>query len=191
MIDLLPGDWAQFGYLALLAVFLGGALLFEYAGRRNQAMRAAAVWALIFGVAVAGAGWWQGRMDRQQVFDGRRIELPLGQDGHFHLTAEVNGAPIRFVVDTGASTVVLGREDAARAGIDPDDLAYIGTAQTANGQVETAPVTLDRVAVGEIVDEDVPAQVNGGAMPGSLLGMSYLRRFARVSFEGDRMVLER
>lgn len=191
MIDLLPGDWAQFGYLVLLAVFLGGALLFEYAGRRNQAMRAVAAWALIFGVAVAGAGWWQGRMDRQQVFDGRRIELPLGRDGHFHLTAEVNGAPIRFVVDTGASTVVLGREDARRAGIEPDELAYIGIAQTANGQVETAPVTLDRVAVGEIVDEGVPAQVNGGAMPGSLLGMSYLRRFARVSFEGDRMILER
>ena len=81
MIDLLPGDWAQFGYLALLAVSLGGALLFEYAGRRNQAMGAEAVWALIFGVAVAGAGWWQGRMDRRQVFDGRRIELPLGQPG--------------------------------------------------------------------------------------------------------------
>lgn len=191
MVDLLPGDYARFGYLALLLVFLGGALVFEFAGRRNQAMRSAALWALIFGIATAAAGWWQSSRSTPQIIEGHRIELPMGPSGHFHLRAQVNGAPISFVVDTGASDLVLSREDAKRAGIDPDNLAYIGNAHTANGQVQTAPVTLSRIEIGDIADDNVPASVNGGPMNGSLMGMSYLRRFARLSIEGNRMILER
>lgn len=191
MVDLLPGDYARFGYLALLLVFFGGAVIFEFAGRRNQAMRTAALWALIFGIATAAAGWWQGSRNAPQIIEGHRIELPMGPGGHFHLRAQVNGTPIRFIVDTGASDLVLSREDARRAGIDPDNLAYIGSAQTANGQVQTAPVKLARIQIGEITDENIPASVNGGPMNGSLMGMSYLRRFARLSIEGNRMILER
>jgi aspartyl protease family protein len=76
-------------------------------------------------------------------------------------------------------------------GLDPGDLAYIGTAITANGQVRTAPVTIEEIAIGDIVDRNVRAWVIDGDMEGSLLGMSYLRTFARVSFEGDLLVLER
>ena len=76
-------------------------------------------------------------------------------------------------------------------GLDPDDLAYVGTAMTANGRVETAPVTIDRIAIGDIVDRNVRAYVIGADLDGSLLGMSYLRTFARVSFEGDLLILER
>ena len=85
----------------------------------------------------------------------------------------------------------LGPADARRVGLVPDDLAYIGTAMTANGQVRTAPVTLDEIAIGDIVDRNVRAWVIGADLDGSLLGMSYLRTFARVSFEGDLLILER
>ena len=95
------------------------------------------------------------------------------------------------MVDTGASSIALGPADARRVGLVPDDLAYIGTAMTANGQVRTAPVTLDEIAIGDIVDRNVRAWVIGADLDGSLLGMSYLRTFARVSFEGDLLILER
>ena len=62
---------------------------------------------------------------------------------------------------------------------------------TANGNVKTAPVTIDTLEIGDIVDRNVRAQVIGGNLQGSLLGMSYLRTFARVSFEGDLLILER
>lgn len=190
MADLLPGDFAQLGYLALLLVFIGGALVFEFAGRRNQAMRSVAAWILIFGIAIAGAGWWMER-DRVTVVDGQRIEIGASHDGHFYLTADVNGQPIRFMVDTGASSVFLSQDDARSAGIDPDALTYNSAAITANGRVRTADVRLDSFAVGDIIDNNVTAQVTDSDMDGSLLGLAYLNRYARITLEGDTLILER
>ena len=193
MSDLLPDDWARFIYLGLLLLFIGGALLVEFSGRAGHALRMAALWAIIFAGAIFLAGIWQDWAAPKQVVseDGTRIEVPMDASGHFLLTAEANGQPVRFIFDTGASSIALSPEDARRIGIDPDQLAYVGQAETANGTVETAPVTIDRLAIGDLVDENVPAMVIRAEISGSLLGMSYLRRFARVSFEGDLLVLER
>ena len=103
----------------------------------------------------------------------------------------VAGTPIRFIVDTGATTIALGPEDARKVGLDPDDLAYVGQARTANGVIETAPVTLARLDLGDIHDTNVPATVLRSELEQSLMGMSYLSRFARVSIEGQRLILER
>ncbi|MBU3028937.1 retropepsin-like aspartic protease family protein [Paracoccus marinaquae] len=185
-------DGMQLVYYALLLVFIGGALLIEVSGRGSRALRQAALWGVIFAGAIFAANWWvEGDGPRQQVAEGGRIEIPMGRDGHFRLTARLNGADVRFLVDTGASSIALGPEDARRIGIDPDDLAYIGSAMTANGEVQTAPVTIEEFAIGDIVDRNVRAWVIGGDLDGSLLGMSYLRSFARVGFEGDLLVLER
>lgn len=183
----------QLAYYIVLLVVIGGAMLFELSGRGGQALRQLVLWAVIFAGAVFVATWYvEGDMPRQQVLDGGgRIEVPVGRDGHFHLTARLNGTEIRFIVDTGASSVALGPEDARRIGIDPDGLAYVGSAMTANGSVPTAPVTIDEFAIGEIVDRNVRAWVIGGDLQGSLLGMSYLRTFATVSFQGDLLILER
>lgn len=186
------GDWANLAYYVLLLVVIGGAMLFEFSGRGGRVLRQAVLWVVIFAGVVFAANWWMGNDGgRQQLVSGGRIEIPLGRDGHFHLTARLNGTPVRFVVDTGASTVALGPRDARRIGIDPENLAYIGNAMTANGRVPTANVTIKQFEIGEIVDRNVPAVVIGGDLDGSLLGMTYLRRFARVSFESDLLVLER
>ncbi len=185
-------DWPQLAFYLLLLVLIGGAMLTELFGRGGRALQQAALWAVIFAGTILAANWWiDGDIPRQQVLTGGRVEVQVGRDGHFHLTARLNGVDIRFVVDTGASSVALGPEDARRIGIDPDDLAYVGTAMTANGTVQTAPVTIDEFAIGDIIDRNVRAWVIGGDLEGSLLGMSYLRKFARVSFEGDLLVLER
>lgn len=193
MSDLLPDDWAQLIYWGLLLVVIGGAVAVEFSGRAGQALRMAALWAIIFAGAILAAGLWQDWIAPRQVVsqDGMRIEVPVDSSGHFLLQATANGQPIRFVFDTGASSIALSPDDARRIGIDPDNLAYIGIAETANGTVETAPVTIQRLAIGDFVDENVPAVVIRADITGSLLGMSYLRRFARVSFEGDLLVLER
>lgn len=193
MGDFLPDDWARLIYLGLLVLFIGGALLVEFSGRASQAMRMAALWAIIFAGAVFLAGIWQDWSAPKQVVseDGLRIEVPMDASGHFLLTAEANGEALRLIFDTGASSIALSPDDARRIGIDPDNLAYVGEAQTANGTVETAPVTIERFVLGDFVDENVPAVVIRADISGSLLGMSYLRRFARVSFEGEMLVLER
>lgn len=185
-------DGMQLAYYVVLLVVIGGAMLFELSGRGGQALRQLMLWVVIFAGAIFAASWYiEGDMPRQQVLEGGRIEIPVGRDGHFHLTARLNGADVRFIVDTGASSIALGPTDARHIGIDPEDLAYVGTAMTANGRVQTAPVTIDEFAIGDILDRNVRAWVIGGDLEGSLLGMSYLRTFARVSFEDDLLVLER
>lgn len=185
-------DYAQLAWLVLLLIALSGFLIVEFRADAGRATRQMLAWALIFVGVIAAAGLWTNmRGGSQRVIEGKRIEIPVGLDGHFHLVARLNDNNVRFVVDTGATGIALSRRDAERIGFDPGNLAYIGEAVTANGRVRTAPVTIDRFEIGEITDRKVRADVVDGDLDGSLLGMSYLSRFSRVGFEGDLMVLER
>jgi aspartyl protease family protein len=156
----------------------------------------AAIWLLIFIGIIAGFGMWQDIQrdvaPRQAVFaDQGRVEAPRGRDGHYYLTLDVNGSPVDFVVDTGASEIVLTKADAEAVGLAPADLNYFGRALTANGEVRTAPVRLDSIGIGEIKDTDVPAYVNEGDMFQSLLGMAYLQRWERIEIADGKLILTR
>jgi aspartyl protease family protein len=117
--------------------------------------------------------------------------IPRSADGHYWLEAEVNGGTVRFLVDTGASHVVLTPEDAQAAGIYPAHSDFTAVYQTANGPAAAAPVILDRVEVGGIEVRGVPAAVNGAPMRQSLLGMSFLQRLSSFEVAGDRLILRR
>lgn len=188
-------DTPRLIYLLLLLLAVGGYAVAALRTRPGQALQQMMVWALIFLGVVAVAGLWPdiraNLLPRQTVHEDGQIEVPMAADGYYHLTAEVNGVALRFVVDTGATSIVLTQSDAARVGLDPDRLAYIGQAQTANGAVATAPVRLDTLSLGPFTDANVRAVVNRGALDGSLMGMSYLTRFAKVEFDGTRMILHR
>jgi aspartyl protease family protein len=119
------------------------------------------------------------------------IEVPRAPDGHYYVTAEVNGAPIRMILDTGATDLVLSHEDAEAAGIDLAGLTYFGQAATANGRVRIAPVRLDSIELGPVVDRNFRAFVSEGEMPGSLMGMAYLQNFSRIEIENGALVLTR
>lgn len=114
--------------------------------------------------------------------------LERTQDGHFYVTADVNGAPIRFIVDTGASSVALSQEDARAAGLQfsPDEFEPV--ARTANGIARGKIVTLPKVTIeGKEVME-----VEGMILEDSnvsLLGQSYLARISGVEMSRDTMVL--
>jgi len=113
-------------------------------------------------------------------------ELVRDRNGHFYAEAQVNGARIRFLVDTGASVVALTREDAQRAGIafGSERARAIG----AGGEVEVIPVTIDRIALGPLEAREVRGAVADN-LPVSLLGQSFLSRVGSVEIRGDRMVL--
>ena len=110
----------------------------------------------------------------------RTLVYRADRRGHFTLTATVNGAPTRFVVDTGASLVALTLDDARAAGIGRSELVFNQLTQTANGRVRFAPVTLREVRIGQLSIENVPAAVIEN-LDQSLLGMSFLKRLK--SFE--------
>ena len=113
-------------------------------------------------------------------------ELTRAGDGHFYVDAQVNGARIRFLIDTGASVVALTPADAQRAGIAlPSERR---SAETAGGTVEVIPVSIERLAIGPIEARDVRGAV-ADALPVSLLGQSFLSQVATVEISGDRMTL--
>lgn len=111
------------------------------------------------------------------------------RDGHFWLRLRINGVPLRFMIDTGASNVVLSPEDAKQAGFSQETLNFNGVAQTANGPVRYARATATSLKVGDLTLYDVPVTVNGATMDGSLLGMSVLKRFSSIEFRGDTLIL--
>jgi aspartyl protease family protein len=192
----MSGDMlAQLGYFSLILIAVGGYVVAEMRRRPGRMLQQALVWGLIFLGVIGAAGLWDQistkAMPRQTAGDGGQIELPLGRDGHFHLTAIVNGKKVNFTVDTGASDIVLSQDDARRIGINPDMLSYFGQAQTANGVVATAPVSLDSFTVEGLTDTDLRAVVNNGPMDGSLLGMRYLTRFSNIQMQPDKMILTR
>lgn len=110
-----------------------------------------------------------------------------GKDGHFWADAEVNGQPVRFLVDTGATAVALTSADAERLGIRPADLQYATGVTTAGGARRAAAVTLSSVSIDGARLEDVQAIVVAEGLDVSLLGMSYLGRLTR--FEATRDTL--
>lgn len=116
------------------------------------------------------------------------VTLERRPDSHFYADALVNGAPVRFLIDTGSSAVVLTRADARRAGIGVGD--YKARAIGAGGEIRLMPVTLARLTLGPLAGDNVPAMVaEEGSIPVSLLGQSFLGRIGSVAIEGDKMVL--
>ena len=110
--------------------------------------------------------------------------------GEFAVSAEINGARVAMVLDTGASSVVLTRDDAKAAGLPLEVLNYSVNIDTANGRTRAAPVTLDRVAIGTLVEHSVEALVaQPGQLKTSLLGMSFLNRLQSWEVRGDRLLL--
>ena len=109
--------------------------------------------------------------------------------GHYFIKALVRGIPVLFLVDTGATRLVLSPADAERVGISRDYLRFTGTSRTAGGVVKVAPIQLREVSVGPITLERVDATVNSVPMRFSLLGMAFLERLRGFSFEGDRLTL--
>ena len=183
---------ARVAYLAIILVALGGWVMVEFRQRMGQALRMAMAWGLIFVGMMAGYGLWsdisQDVMPRQMVSEAGVVEVPRAQDGHYYLTLIINGTSLPFMVDTGASGMVLSNEDAAQLGIEPESLRFLGEAMTANGVVRTAQVTLPLVELGPFRNQDFRAYVTEGEMSGSLLGMDYLGQF-RMEFSGGKLIL--
>jgi len=188
-------DFGSLAFLGLMGLMIASSYFVSQRGNMGRTAQQAAIWGLIFVGVVAAYGMWgdveRTVLSRQSVVDENTISVPRAPNGHYHLTLEINGAPIAFVVDTGATQMVLTQEDAQRVGINLADLSFLGTANTANGVVRTAAVRLDEVRLGPIVDQGVRAVVNQGQMDGSLLGMTYLSKFQSLEIRADELVLTR
>ncbi len=117
------------------------------------------------------------------------IVIPAGAGGHFKLTAEINGDAVDFLVDTGASHIILSRGAAEQAGIFLSEADFTQSYQTANGIAKAAPVVLRSLRIGEIEMYDLEASVMERDMTVSLLGMSFLNRLVSYEVRDQKLVL--
>jgi aspartyl protease family protein len=121
---------------------------------------------------------------------GHTGEFARSRGGEFRVTVEINGNKIATVLDTGASSVVLTQEAAKAAGLPIEVLNYTVPVDTANGRTSAAAVTLDRLAIGSIVERAVPALVaQPGQLSTTLLGMTFLSRLESWEVRGDKLLL--
>jgi len=120
----------------------------------------------------------------------QQVTLIRSNSGHFEVSASINGKPVRFLVDTGASSVVLSYEDAINIGINPNRLSFTIPVSTANGRAMAATARIDVMAIGSISRSNKSVLVAAkGALNGNLLGMSFLGTLSSYEVRGDRMIL--
>ncbi|TFH85761.1 TIGR02281 family clan AA aspartic protease [Billgrantia azerbaijanica] len=150
-------------------------------------------WMLFIAV---GTWWFQGFLEAQRnpnahlvnALPGSNEEITLerSRSGHFVATGRINGEPVEFLLDTGATYVAVPGELAERLGLEPSGSAWFNTA---NGRVRGDLTTLDEVSLGGFSATDVRGSISPG-MEGdvALMGMSFLNRF-HIEIRDSRMVL--
>ncbi|BAT61179.1 hypothetical protein GJW-30_1_03736 [Variibacter gotjawalensis] len=194
-------DFSALVVKVALLVFLAGSVIALFRHRLGAALEAAVFWVLIGLVLAAGYTY---RFELQQIGNrilaelvpgrptsrGHAVEIARGRGGEYAITTEVNGTKTQMILDTGASAVVLTQEAARSAGLPMEVLQYSVAVDTANGRTRAAPITLDKLSVGSIVERSVPALIaQPGQLKTNLLGMSFLNRLESWEVRGDKLVL--
>jgi len=197
--SLLRHDLGALTLKVALVVCAGGLLLVLFKERLSKVFEAALFWTVVGLLLVVGYTY---RYELGDVGDrviaqlmpghvaghGRNAEVVRGTRGDFAVAAHINGAKVPMVVDTGATSVVLTQEAARAAGLPIEVLDYSVNVDTANGQTRAAPVTLARLAVGNLTEHNVPALVvQRGQLHNNLLGMSFLNRLESWEVRGDKL----
>lgn len=195
---MLSDDYPRVVYYVLLGSVLAFSL---FSGRLplKDAFKHVFAWVGIFAGVLMGYVFWQDHGERlkgalmpyaHSTDEQGQLVFYKDQSGHFQLEIEVNGKPIRFLLDTGATSVSLTRDDAQKLGFDEKNLVFNRLTHTANGVVRSAGVTLEQMQIGSIVIRDVSATVNPHNDGHSLLGMSFLGRLKSYRVEGHKLIIQ-
>ena len=183
----------------LLSVFLIPSLFYSKI-RSYQAINYALIWLGLAGVLFVGYAFRDEGSDLLKRLlgeltpslsqsSGQTETLRMGKNGHFKVDARVDGTRIQFLIDTGASDVMLSPFDAKRLGFDLTKLKYTKRYNTANGIVNGAPINLSHISIGRINVYNISATVNSADVKVSLLGMQFLSRLSRFEIQGNKLIL--
>jgi aspartyl protease family protein len=194
-------DFSSLTINAVMAVVIGSTVIVLFREQLSKALKAALLWTAVALVLLVGYTY---RFEVREVADrvmaevapgwaaqkGNTVEIARSRGGDFSVRAQINGARVSMVLDSGASAVVLTQEAAKAAGLPLEVLQYSTSVETANGRTRVAPVTLDRLAIGDIVERSVPALIaQPGQLKSNLLGMSFLNRLESWEVRGDKLLL--
>jgi len=198
-------QFSRLAYLLAVLVLVTGFGYFFYKSRIGEMIRAVLFWAMIILVLALGYSYRQeietvservlselliSRPATISTGPGATVQVARARGGDFMAQAQVNGAAVNMLIDTGASSVVLTQEAAKAANLPLDLLKYDVAIETASGRTHAAAVLIDRIAVGGILERRVPALVSApGELKTSLLGMSFLNRLKTFEIGGGRLLM--
>jgi aspartyl protease family protein len=198
----LTDSWDQayfFRALAVLVLVASGVAYGRYS--LKESARNITIWLGIAAVLLLGYTYYPQIEDaagnaRSELIPGYPVstsasEMVFSKDrgGEFLVIGDANATTVKFLVDTGASDIVLSPDDAQRIGIDVSKLRFDRTYETANGEGQGAAYTLDSLQIGPLKLFNVPVSINGAKMRNSLLGMSFLERMKSFEFRGRKLYL--
>lgn len=202
ILGLTPDRFADLAFYAAIAVALTGTLAAQFRGQWWRGVQALAVWGMLL---VGFATIYSYRFELAVVADRVLTELMPGRvlaskpgeatvvrrrDGHFIVDADTNGARLTFIFDTGASSVVIRAEDAARIGVKTEGLTYDVPVFTANGRALAADARIPALSVGGITERNVRALISKpGSLRENLLGQSFLERLSSYTVENNKLVM--
>jgi len=199
--NLSSSDFQHFVYSVLILLVLISGLASRREMGISKILKYLGIWSAIILVIISAYSYRYeftdfkdrllGEINPAQARIGKSgtIIIDSSQDGHFYMNVKINGAPVRFMIDTGASDIVLNYKDAKKIGVNFKKLNFDRRYQTANGTALGATVSLDKIEVGNVEFNNVSASVNQSDMGTSLLGMSFLRKFKRYEFYQDQLIL--
>lgn len=197
-------DLASLVYLGLLGAVVGAGVI---GAHRNigEMVRNLMIWVvMILGLAT---GWLYQDQAKEMVLrvagglapgrpvtvsdeNGQAVLIRKSLNGHFEAAGQVNGEPVSFLIDTGATSIALSHDDALRIGFTDDDLSYTLIINTANGQARAAPVRLQTVTVGTVVRTNLRAMVaEPERLDQSLLGMNFISSLTAFEMRRDEVIL--
>jgi aspartyl protease family protein len=195
------GDPYQIQALGMLALVASG-LLFVREIKLKQTMRNVLIWVAAGGVLIIGFSYqnelaelWlrlRSNLVPDYAVETGPHEMVISEDesGGYHVYGVVDGRKVRFLIDTGASDIVLSPADARRLGVDFSKLTFDHVYESANGIGHGATAKVSELSVGDIHFTNVRVAINGAEMSSSLLGMAFLKRLKSYSFIAGKLILK-
>ena len=190
-------DSANAVYVLLLIMLIGSALFARQIPMRSG-LKMALGWLIIFFIAFAAftlrddfrlfgnrlSAEWTGGAVQQ----GSELRIPRAEDGHYWIEGRLNGEPVRFLIDSGATMTSIGRTTADRVKADSSG-GFPVAVETANGTVTAERARVKRLQIGDIAREDFPIHVSQALGDTNVLGMNFLSSLSSWGVEGTWLVL--
>ncbi len=199
--NLNESDWQNFAYIALLLAFMAPRLLSREMPFAKT-LQYIALWGFVALFFVSLYTYRYQLIEfKDKIFSAvsptsptinknGQIVIKIAQDGHFYIDTKINNLDVRFMIDTGASDVIISQKEAKRIGVNFEKLNFNKIYQTANGKTSGANIVLDEIWIADRKFEKVNASINKSEMGQSLLGMSFLKRFNKYEFYREELILE-
>ena len=188
-------EQARLTYLIIILVFIVCSFGFYYRKNFEKISRHFLSWCLIFIGLVTAYGFKDVLIAALFPYIGHQtgetFVYSKAEDGHFYLQLVINGEKVKFLLDTGATNLVLNKKTAESVGFDLNALSYNLNTYTANGISRSAKILIQEIKIGTLYVHDVSAMVAEGDLFMPLLGMTFLSQFGEISINGDKLTLKK